>query len=242
VRPPGETLAALLDKGGRPRSIVVDRAFVGPPGSGGPLARFLQDRRGRALDLYLLLHAVAGEAAEPVALPASVWARALGIDDIASPEVLLSRTWTWLERERLVTTRRAGRLRAASLLHADGSGSLYRPPVDAPLVLPHAYFLGNFHNRIRLAGKAVLLAALAQNGEFAFVSGPPATWHGLSRDSVKRGLRVLLILGLMNVESVQRRDPLSAAAYKLERRYALAGPFRRAHNGSEPPLRRRIEG
>jgi hypothetical protein len=227
VTPPGETLLALLGTR-NDRGISLSRAFVGSQASGGPLARFLPDRRGRALDLYLLLHALAGPTGDPVTLASQVWARALGVDDLSTPEVLISRTWSWLEAEELVATERAGRLRSVRLLSEDGSGSAFAVASedgDDRFFVPYTYFLGNYHNRINLAGKSVLLASLSLRGGFSFVSGPPASWYGISRDSVKRGLRVLLTLGLMTVESRHVSDPLTTTGYRVERRYVIAPPF-----------------
>ena len=213
---PAATLVALLAKGDR-GPIRLEPAFVGSEDAGGPLARFLRERRGRALDLYLLLRAVVPPSGKAVALPAIVWARALGVDDLASPDVLISRNWSWLEEHGLVWSERRGRLRAVRVADAPQAGD--------PFALPDAYFLGNYHNRVSLAGKVVLLVALSRGGRFSFVSGPPPSWHGLSRDSVKRGIRVLLTLGLLGVDTVRVADALTTAGYRVDRRYALQPPF-----------------
>lgn len=202
--------------------------FVGSKSHGGPLAEFLPERRGRALDLYLLLRAVAGPAGGPVALPSVVWARALGLDDLSSPEATVSRTWTWLEQARLVETARHGRLRSVRPLADDASGGSFVSPQTTAgrwFSIPFAYFDGNYHNRIGLAAKCVLVVALAHRGQFTFVSGPPATWHGLSRDSIKRGIRVLSALGLLVGETRRIPDALTAAGFRMERRYEVAQPF-----------------
>lgn len=224
--PSDSTLGALLRTAPEPR-VVLGVDLLGTSEGGGSIARFLRERRGRALDLYLLFRAVAGPHGGAVALPAIVWARALGLDDLSSPEVTISRTWTWLEEAQLVRTQRAGRQRVVSLLSEDGSGEAFLNPRDRSdwFVIPFAYFLGNYHNRINVAGKCVLLAALANRGTFEFTSGPPASWYGFSRDSVKRGIRVLLTLGLLVGETQRVPDPLTAAGYRLERRYAVTVPL-----------------
>jgi hypothetical protein len=227
VRAPDATLVALLRQAPN-SSIVLGNIFAGSENAPGPLARFLQERRGRALDLYLLLRALAVQADQPVALPATVWARALGLADLVAPETLISRNWSWLESERLVGSVRVGRLRGIVPLAEDASGRSFESAArnhGEQFRLPYGYFLGNFHNRINLAGKTVLLASLSHGGRFAFVSGPPPTWHGLSSDTVKRGLRVLLTLGLLLGESIRVPDPLTSAGYRVERRYVLADPF-----------------
>lgn len=221
---PRTTLEAVLRKSPE-RDVLLTRKFVGPDDHGGPVAIFLTERRGRALDLYLLFRAVAGPKGDPVALPSVVWARALRLDDLSSPEVAISRAWSWLEEEKLVTTERHGRLRSIAPMSDDGTGAPFVDPRDGEpdswFSLPFAYFLGNYHNRIGLAGKCVLLAALAHGGVFSFVSGPPPAWHGMSQDSVKRGIRLLLTLGLVIGETRRVPDLLTASGYRVERRYQL---------------------
>jgi hypothetical protein len=218
------TLRALLGDADGYR-ITLGQRFVGSDNAAGPLARFVRDRRGRALDMYLLLVAGWETENEPVALPALVWARALGVADLATPEVLISRNWSWLERERLVSTERAGRTLAVTPLCEDGSGRPYERPVSS-FALSHAYFIANYNNRVSLAGKAVLFLALAHGESLSFISGPPPIWHGLSRDTIKRGLRVLVTLGILAAEGVRVDDPLTTAGYRLERRYMVLPPFR----------------
>ena len=217
---PGVTLDELL-RHGDSGPIPLDVDLAGSEDSRGPLTSFLQDRRGRALDLYLLLAAVSAGGNDAVVFPSAVWARALGIDDIASPEVQISRNWSWLEREGFVATERQGRLRSVRLVRGEpglgGTGRVFW--------LSNAYFLGNYHNRVNLAGKVVLLAGLARGGRFSFISGPPVSWHGMSQETVKRGIRVLLTLGILRVDSVRVTDAMTAAGYRVERRYALQRPF-----------------
>lgn len=227
MQAPGATLIALLRDGGE--SIPLDMDLVGPERCGGPLARFLQERRARALDLYLLLSAATSGRHDAVTFPSAVWARALGIDDIASPDVQISRNWSWLEGEGLVSTERQGRLRAVRLVAVSRSVEAVGERQDRRVfAVPTAYFVGNFHNRINLAGKVVLLAGLARGGRFSFVSGPPSSWHGLTRDTVKRGIRVLMTLGLLRAESTRIVDPMTAGGYRVERRYTLQPPFTEA--------------
>lgn len=94
-----ETVAALLERSNR-LAVPIRRSFVQLArrgGGEGPLARFVHDRRVRALDLYLLAHAVASAPPYKVSFPAAVWTRALGLSSHSSSETLISRTWTWLE-------------------------------------------------------------------------------------------------------------------------------------------------
>lgn len=161
-----------------------------------------------------------------------MWARALGLSDYASSETLVSKSWSWLEHQRLIATRRHRRLREVTLLYEDGSGRPYRHPGEQGTAdrghyfkLPYAYWKGNFHNRIGLPGKAVLLIALSLRDDFILPTERGAHWYGLSRDTMRKGLRDLRLLGLLSMRELRKDAPLSAHGYTLERRYTLREPF-----------------
>ena len=94
----------------------------------GPLAAFA--KRSTALDLYLLVHALASAPPWDVALPNRVWARLLGVDEEApATATLIARQWSWLEKEqRLLASVRDGRQRRVTLLREDASGLPYTHP------------------------------------------------------------------------------------------------------------------
>lgn len=230
-----ETVEALLERSGR-EHVPLRRSFVqrrSRGGGAGSLAGFVRLRRGRALDLYLLVHAVASAPPYDAAFPAAVWSRALGLGSYASAETLVSKSWTWLEGRRLISTQRRGRLREITLLHEDGSGQPYRHPGEQGaesrghyFKLPYAYWRGNFHNRISLPAKATLLIALSLGDDFVLPAERGGQWYGLSRDTVRKGLRDLRLLGLLAFREERKEAPLSAHGYTMQRRYRLQEPFR----------------
>lgn len=232
-----ETVEALLERSGRDE-VPIRRSFVQRPergGGPGPLAGFVRHRRVRALDLYLLAHAVASAPPYDAAFPASVWARALGLRDYSSSATLVSKSWTWLEEGRLVETRRRRRLREVTLLYEDGSGRPYRHPGEQGaeerghyFKLPYSYWRLNIHNRIGLPAKAVLLIALSLRDDFILPTERGAAWYGLSRDTVRKGLRDLRLLGFLAMREVRKQAPLSAHGFTVERKYMLRPPFRQA--------------
>jgi hypothetical protein len=233
----GDTIRALLARPKRDH-VPLRRSFVqlrARGGGAGPLAAFVRERRARALDLYLLVHAVASAEPWDVALPANVWVRCLGAKETTSAQTLVSRNWTWLERHGLITSQRRRRLRALTLLREDGSGDPYTHPAREGdyFKLPHAYWEGNFHNRLSLPAKALLLIALSLREEFTLPTDRGAGWYGLSSDTVKNGLRDLRTHGLLSAWSVTRPAPLTALGYTHERHYRLKEPFA-AHQGSGP--------
>jgi hypothetical protein len=215
--------------------VPIRRSFVQAPGRGGgpgPLAAFVRQRRGRTLDLYLLLHAVASAPPYDARFPSAVWARALGLGTGGGTDSAVSKSWAWLESQKLIASRRRGRLREVTLLQEDGSGQPYRHPGEHGsearghyFKLPHAYWEGNFPNRMSLPGRAVLLIALSLRDDFVLPTERGARWYGLSRDTVRKGLRELRLLGLLDMKEITRPAPLSALGYTQERHYTLRAPF-----------------
>jgi hypothetical protein len=171
-----------------------------------------------------------------------VWARALGLGNYRSAGTLISKSWSWLEEERLIFTQRRGRLREVKLLHEDGSGQPYRHPGEQGaesrghyFKLPYAYWRGSFQNRISLPAKAVLLIAISLRDDFVLPTERGAQWYGLSRDTVRKGLRDLRLLGLLTFREERKEAPLSAHGYTLERHYTLQEPFRPWPQGDQEP-------
>jgi len=235
-----ETIEALLERSGR-EDVPIRRSFVQQAargGGAGPLARFVRYRRGRALDLYLLAHAVASAPPYDAAFPAAVWGRALGLGSYSSSETLVSKSWTWLEEQKLVATRRRDRLREITLLYEDASGRLYRHPGEQGaedrghyFKLPYSYWRLNIQNRIGLPAKAVLLIALSLREDFILPTERGVQWYGLSRDTVRKGLRDLRLLNFLSMWEVRKEAPLSAHGFTLERHYTLRAPFRQTGAG-----------
>jgi len=203
------------------------------------LRRFVSERRGRALDLYLLLHAIASTEPWDASLSASVWARLLGLSG-QSANSLVSRNWRWLADQRLVSTARQARGLRVTLLREDGSGEPYTHP-GAPqedpaggdrrsegyyFKLPHVYFAGAYPDRLGVPAKAALLIALSLQDDFILPLDRAPLWYGLSRDAMKKGLGDLRTLGLLAFRTERKRAPLSPLGYTEQRRYRLLAPFR----------------
>jgi hypothetical protein len=135
---------------------------------------------------------------------------------------------------RLIESERQGRWRRVTLLMDDGSGRPYRHPGDKGLAeergdyfkLPYSYWRGRFNNRLGLPAKAVLLIALSLQDDFVLPTERGAGWYGLSRDTVRKGLRDLRLLGILSMREVQKDAPLTAKGFTLERHYMLRDPFR----------------
>jgi len=226
-----EAVAALLARSGRD-FLPLRRSFLQlrtPGGGAAPLAAFVAGRRRRALDLYLLAHALASREPWDVALPSVVWARLLGLQRSAAASII-SRQWSWLEDQELVASRRRARLREVTLLREDGSGAAYTHPGQPGegdyFRVPYVYWEGHFPDRLDLPAKAVLLIALSLQDDFVLPLEHGSRWYGVSADVLRSGLRTLRTLRLLDVRVVRKPAPLTARGVTEERRYTLRGPLR----------------
>jgi hypothetical protein len=207
-----ETLAALLGN----HVVRIPRSFVGEHRHGrGSLAEFVRRHRGRAMDLYLLALAAADGEPDLPPIPAAVWGRALGLEQ-GSAAPIVSRLWQWLEGEGLLMGERSGRVKTIRLLGTE--------PSDRDLLLASAFFRGNFHNRLSMPAKAVLLVALAENARLQFAE-EGFEIYGLNRDTVRRGLSALRTVGLVRAHLERVPSPLTTHGYVLQRTYLVLPPF-----------------
>lgn len=214
----------------------VSRAFLQiprPGGGPGPLSTFVSARRKRALDLYLLIHAIASAPPYDVTLPARVWAQALGMPVSSSSAVSISTTLSWLEEVRLIDTSRVGNARRIVLLSDDGSGLPYRHPVlvSPPeragyFKLSFDYWLERWHTSLDLAATAVLLIALSLPERFVLPQRHGAEWYGISRDTLQRGLKSLRDLGLLTYFPASKVAPAAPTGMTVDRIYSLTGPLK----------------
>ena len=231
---PGETLEDLLSRSRR-SAVPIRRTLLQSGGRShepGPLRLFVAERRRRALDQYLLLHA--GASAEPwdVTQPAMSWARMMRMEDKTSSEVAVSRNWRWLEAKGLVKTKRSGRLIAVYLLAEDGSGREYTRPRGREegsehgyFNLPFEYFRQRWDGELSLASKATLLICLAQAPTFDLPTERAAGWYGISADTLQRGLDELRSLGLLQSWGRTKKAPRTRRGWTTVNYYRLGGPF-----------------
>lgn len=150
---PEQTVEALLERSKRPKRAVPRRnTFIQAKGSNGtstgsgPRAAFVSGGDSTALDLNLLVRAVASGDSEDdgysVRQAAGVWARALSHfgRQISVPAV--SKAWTRLEKRRQIGKTRSRRLASIKIFSEDGSGQPYTHPardIEAGLAPAGAY-------------------------------------------------------------------------------------------------------
>src|SRR4051812_30239476 len=92
-----DAIEALLERSARD-FVPLRRSFLQrrtPGGGAAPLSWFV--KREKALDLYLLMHALASSEPWDVLLSTRVWARLLGMDEgTPATGTFISRQWRWL--------------------------------------------------------------------------------------------------------------------------------------------------
>jgi hypothetical protein len=207
-------------------------AFLHPPrakGGPGPLAKFVSQRRGTALDLLLLAHTISPLATGgEIVAPSSDWTRVLGTADRPGRRAAVSRSWDWLDAEHFVTARRAGQFRSIKVLREDGSGRPWSHPAEnnEPFFpLPNSVWQSGLWASFLLPAKAVLLIALSlqSRGEdyFELPIERGSDWYGLGARTVRSGLNQLHDAGLLRRWSEKWQTGNSTFNYAYTRRYAL---------------------
>jgi hypothetical protein len=93
----------------------------------------------------------------------------------------------------------------------------------------------NLHNRLSLPAKAVLLIARSLQDDFILPTEKGKDWYGLSRDTMRKGLRDLRLYGLLSMSERSKAAPLSALGFTMERRYRLHPPLARDDAPRSPP-------
>lgn len=233
------TIAALLARSQRKSGAVPIRWVFLQRGAGrslhpGPLASLVRRHDERALELYLLLRAVASAAPWSSTEDARVWARALGLVRSGGQydSSAVSKAWNRLEALRLVHREREGRLASVQVLNEDGLGSPYEPPSpgvrsDWYLKLPFEYWTSDrqWYRTLNLPEKAVLLIALSLPADFTLPTERCPAWYGISADTAQRGLSGLRSGGLLRGEWRVKEAPLAPQGFTREWHYTLAPPF-----------------
>jgi hypothetical protein len=115
-----------------------------------------------------------------------------------------------------------------TLLREDGSGNDYTPPgeyegtADRYLRIPTAFWTnGKAYGRLKLPGLAMLLVLLAEKPWVPLPAERPPQWYGWSADTIERGLRELLALGLAVRRESYKEAPLTPTGSTLFHQYNL---------------------
>jgi hypothetical protein len=232
-----QTIDALLNLSKRDHlplawDFVQQRSDLGKAHAG-PLAAFVGAQHERALQQYLLVHAVASAESDEgdwsVARDSRIWARALGLPEgTRSAREAISKNWAWIQQQKLIERGRRGRLSDVRLLYDDGSGQPYQHPVDrkAPyLRLSYAFWRDQWYRELGLAGIAVLLIALTLPDGFYLPGDHVRAWYGISPSTLTKGIRSLRQRQLLDVRRNAKAAPLAPEGITYEYTYTLKPPF-----------------
>ncbi|UZN03834.1 hypothetical protein [Cellulomonas sp. S1-8] len=201
------------------------------------LARFVHERKHRALVLYLLLlgsWAGVQKLERPPA--AAVWVRALRSDRPGaltwSPSTL-SRTWADLSGMGLVARKREDRLVRIRPRREDGLAD-YEPPGGRKefehtyFALPDEFWTDEWFAKLSLPALAVFLVIAKETQdakEFRVTHQQLEDWFGINKRTAGNGLRQLEELGLLHVRKEVVAAPLSATGSTTRHWYSLTGAF-----------------
>lgn len=229
-----ETLLDLLTQAKRD-AVPIRPSFVqqgkGASTKPGPLATFVSKHDARALDAYLIVHALASTEPWNCNYPSHTWIRALGLREgaeLASAQAATSKTMRRLEERKLITRSRVGRTSSIVLLKEDGSGDAYELPATVKeryFKLPHDYWTERHYETLGLAAKAMLLISLSLRPGFPLPYGRGPAWYGLSADSTEKGLRELEKVGLLDFDFRWLENVRSEFGWIEQRLYSLQGPY-----------------
>jgi hypothetical protein len=198
-------------------------------GGPGPLSVIVRSRRETALDLLLFAHAIwPTTAPDPIAASASEWETAIGMPRRPGNRSMISRSWTWLEEQRLVRSFHHGQVRVIEVLSEDASNRRWVHPREhreAYLQLPHDYWDGGFARDLSLPGKAMLLIGLSLQAPpatyFEFPLQRSAAWYGLTPQFARIGIRDLHDIGLLRTWVNRRNSSKSPVGVTFDRRHSL---------------------
>jgi len=205
----------------------------------GPLSSLVRAGDRRGLVLYLMLMTKASSGDFEVALPATVWARALGIWDPSSRSATskVSKTWLRLEQHGLIERQRRDRRAEVRPLREDGSGLPYtHPGADKVrhLKVPHSLWTDGpeggadrWYEILSLPELSLLMISLSMRPDFRLPFENAPGWYGISADTAMRGLNGLVDRQILRRRKQFKKAPLTSLGFTNENRYTLLQPFAR---------------
>jgi hypothetical protein len=235
-----ETRAEMLQFSGRGylqlRHVLVQLPERDSAGSrASTLARFVHERKHRALLLYLLLLTCWPWLEERrLPLQSDVWIRALSAPGALTwTSSTLSRAWADLEDLRLVEKRRDQRL-VRVVPRREDAGEAYSAPggrsdrVHTYFILPGEFWTEEVFARLSLPGLAMLLVIAKETSsksEFRMTYANADEWFGIKPKTAQNGIRDLEEAGLVRQRAVVVKAPLSPSGSTVQMWYSLTGAF-----------------
>jgi hypothetical protein len=242
---PASTRVELTRTAGRGYTVIRNifvQVRAGNKWSGSSLGRLVSARQPRSIKAYLLLLMISSAIAKrPAPLEAGVWARALSASPPTPPlsAPAMSRVWADLEEHGLVEKSRQARLVKVEPKREDGRNKAYtRPRPDEKnsfreryFIVPDAFWLDGWHEKLTLPGIAVLLILLYDTSARDDARLPferVQQWYGISPKTLQNGLDDLRAHELLAVRREWVEEPLSAIGRTQHVFYGLNTPFSRS--------------
>ncbi|WP_454116067.1 hypothetical protein [Microbacterium aurum] len=224
-----ETIAAMLAASKRPsRTVAVRNSFVqgGTKGSPtpGPIAAMVKAHDRQGLDLFLLHRLMASAEPWDAGKDAGVWSRALGLaeSDQQMHAERVSRIFRRLDESyHLVTRDKARRNGKVTSLCEDGEGDPYTSPTKHYFRVPFEYWEEEWHRKLSMPGKVVLLIALTQKPGFVIPSTQVKSWYGISDDTWANGIGELMRAQLLTGNRGKERNWMKGRAFNYDIEYSL---------------------
>ncbi|WP_189351434.1 hypothetical protein [Zhihengliuella salsuginis] len=210
---------------------------------GSVLGKMVTDRKERALELLLTIHAL-----EPILegspLPIGTWARLLSSEKRPCSSRTIREALRYLSGANLLQVPGQGESPEIVLLREDGSG---RPPLKTGAALPaetqgNGFFTIPFTfwteghiDTLRLPGKAMLLMMLRDTNDpkgkttFTVPVERAQAWYGISERTAERGYGELSRHGLIASHVQKVADARSPVGYRAVHHRALLGDYSTAH-------------
>ncbi len=237
TRPQGfgesETIESLLKASKRKKDAVpLRREFVQRGRRGAPqpgaLSEMVAKHDRYGLDLYLLHRMITSAEPWDAGKDAGVWARALGLAESEDLQHAgrVSRIWRRLD-EQYGLVRRDGARNGGKVyaLQEDGSREPYTSPAGGYSKLPYAYWREDWHRRLSLSAKAVLLIGLSLKPGFIMPQTQVKNWYGISADTWSKGVLELRKAQLLDTRTGKERDWLRGKGYRFDIQYTMLAPF-----------------
>ena len=237
---PADTRAEMLQYTGRGylqlRHVLVQLPQADEAGSrASMLARFVHERKHRALLLYLLLLTCwPWLQKEDVPLQSDVWIRALtACGAVTWTPSTLSRAWADLEKLGLVAKKREQRLVRAVPRREDAREDYTAPAGRADrlhmyFTLPGEFWTDEVVAKLSLPALAMLLVIAKETNakaEFRMTYANAEEWFGISARTARTGLGDLERLGLAYQRAQVVKAGLSPTGQTVHMWYSLTGPF-----------------
>jgi hypothetical protein len=234
------------------RKVFVQRPDT-EPARGSVLAEMVRSRQERALDAFLLVHALEPVLGSP--LPLATWAKILTSTRRPCTVAAASRALDILVDRKLITRENKGRMVLVRPLLEDGSGTPWSRSGSDPatigkgyLTVPNDYWTAGLVDRLELPGKAMLLIMLSEttkNPTFSMAVERAPRWYGISERTAERGYQQLRKVRLgedtLLLEHKQVVvDPRSPTGLRAVWHRALVDPYSQYSRAKARALARRM--